>query len=123
MPLGITEEKKWVLHFSHLETKVSRQRPWFNHQNEQWSDELYEDEEGNTNKVMGESSKKFLGSLTSEVFEQAAGKQNLNQDQGDFYCKFVAISNLPCKLLATLRRFESPVVLFTGDLKSRLNRR
>ena len=67
MPLGITEEKKKpVLHLSRLETKVSRQRAWFNRQNEQWSDELYEEEEGNTNIVMVESSKKILGSA-SEV--------------------------------------------------------
>ena len=48
-----------MLHLSRLETNVSRQRPWFNRQNEQWSDELYEGEEGSTNKVMGESSKKI----------------------------------------------------------------
>ena len=64
------KKKKSVLHLSRLETKVSRQRQWFNRQNERWSDELYEGGEGNSNKVMGESSKKILGSA-SEVFEQA----------------------------------------------------
>ena len=59
-----------VLHFSRLETKVSRQRRSFNSQNDQWSDERSEGEEGNTNKLMGETSKKILGSA-SEVFEQA----------------------------------------------------
>ena len=29
---------------------------------------------------------------------------------GDFCCDFAAISNRPCKLLATPQRFESPVV-------------
>ena len=66
--------KKSVLHLSHLETKVSRQRSWFNRQNEQWSDEqLHEGEEGSTKKMIGESSRKILGSVR-EVFEQAHEK-------------------------------------------------
>ena len=38
----------------------------------------------------------------------------------DFKGDFTAISNRPCKLLAILRQFESPVV-YMGDLKSLQN--